>query len=344
VKKKLLISFIKQKTMERIFKIKKQNFIFSNFKSLLIIVFCFCNITVFGQLSALEQEGLDIINPIYAKVVSDTDTVFIFKNQHTKLKPYLDKLELLSIDSIKIDTTIIYEEEYNTRTFSTLPKIDEINYLHVLSSEKTIDDAVEYETITERIVRKKPQILKKGSLGLKYTRDTIMLQTKWAAERIVKIPAQYTYSFDTIWIPEEEQKQEVGRGVFEIADETVEVAIPITRWVIKTPKNHKNDCCHSGVDEECMGLFVIEEIPGKYIRRQIFLLKNPTHGGLFNSRKVKYKVITKKTLKIPASTTVEHFPPVFEAKVVFNILNPRKYSKKELHIQATELIYIFKKK
>ncbi|MGB0983164.1 MAG: hypothetical protein ACPG19_03925 [Saprospiraceae bacterium] len=376
-------------------------------KAIFIIIFSIQGFSAFAQFSALEKEALDLINPVYAKVISDMDTIFILKNQVRELKPYLEKLELLSVDTIRIDSTIVYEEQYNRRTFSTEPIYGEMSRINVLSKEKIVErgqsaeygrvteivkvkDATtrwvvrkckgpnfgiagnpddcqnwvlvevparyeevtktiltnkptsklvkipaEYGRITKRFIKQKPQILKTESLNLKYRSDTIMIQTKWKVERTINTPAQYTWTLDTIWIPEAKQKLSlVMQADYKIVDEMVVIGLPMTRW-FRIPI------------VGCSGGWAMEEIPAKTMTIQKVIACLPTHWGNpenIKSKKIRYRIIPRKTLKTPASTTIEHFPSVFEPKITQVALNAREHCKETLHIQATELIYIYKKK
>ena len=132
--------------------LRRSYFKFLSVKILFVVLLSAQSFSVFAQLSAIEKEALDLINPIYAKVVSDMDTIFILKNEVTEKQEHLQSLELFAVDTIRIDSMIIYEEKYNTRTFSTRPI---------------------YNEETKRFVKRNAQILKIGSLNL----DQLRLQT-----------------------------------------------------------------------------------------------------------------------------------------------------------------------
>jgi hypothetical protein len=298
----------------------------------------------FSQNSVLKKEVLEIINPIYAKIISKNDTVLIMKNEINK-KKLLGSLKLLRIDTIKIDSIIVYQEVGNKRMFFTQPQYGKRIMKYRVKSDNNSKTQFEYVEKEKTFVKKYPQVLKIEHWKLEYNRDTIMVQTKREVERIVNIPAQYTWSFDTIWIPKEEQELSLTRlAKYEIVDEMVAVAPKIERWIKETPKIHKNDCCYSGIDEECMGIWALEEIPIKVITIQKVVASSNTPCGEVKPKKIEYKVFPKKVLKTPASTTIERFPPIFEQKIIRSApLNAKKYKEEVLHIQAIELIYIYEK-
>jgi hypothetical protein len=92
-----------------------------------------------------------------------------------------------------------------------------------------------------------------------------------------------------------------------------------------------------------MGVWTLEEIPIKTITVQKAVAKLNNHCGKVKLKKFEYKIIPKKVLKIPASKTIEEFPPAFEQKIIRSLLNPKKYQKETLRIQTIELIYIYEK-
>lgn len=324
----------------------------SSIKNLITILFLFQSFIGLGQvlsIAELKKEALEIVNPIYAKIISneDNDTTIIFKNELLDRSEVLSSLKLLSIDTIIIDTTIVYEQTSNTRKFSTLPQYSKGKIRYSRKSNingKALEEIVERE---KTFVAKYPETLKFEKWELEYQRDTIIVQTKWEAERIVNMPEQYTWSLDTVWLSEEEQFSSITRPAqFKIVEETYGVAPSIERWIRKTPVIHKNDCCYWGIDEECMGVWELETIPVKLIKIKKAVVSSdfPCCSSGVKPVKINYKVIPRKTLLKPASKTVEKFPAVYEQKIQRSgPLNARKYQKEILKIQTIELIYIYEK-
>jgi hypothetical protein len=320
----------------------------SSLKNSIIILLLFQSFVGFGQIlstAELKKEALEVINPIYAKIISKDDTTIIFKNELLSKKEILSSLKLISVDTIMIDTTIVYEQTSNYRKFLTLPQYSKYKAKYV--RKLNINGEIQEEVVEEErsFVKKYPEILKFEKWELKYQRDTIIVQTKWEVERIVNIPEQYIWSLDTVWLPEEEQFLSLARPAkYEIVEETYGVAPKINRWVRKTPTNHKNDCCYWGIDEECMGFWVLEEIPIKFVKIKKAVVSSNVGCGEAKPIKITYKVVPKKVLLAPASKTIEKFPAAFEQKIERSEpLNTRKYQKETLEIQAIELIYIYER-
>lgn len=314
----------------------------------IILILLFQSFTGFGQLlsnTELKGEALEIINPIYAKIISRNDTIIITKDEILNKKEILSSLKLLSVDTIVIDTTIIYKQTSNTRIFSTLPQYgnEKVKYKKILN----INGDIREEEIEEQrnLVKKYSEILKFEKWELEYKRDTIIVQTKLEVERVVNMPEQSVWSLDTIWIPEEEQELSFVRPAqYEIAEEMIAVAPKVNRWIRKMPINHKNDCCYWGIDEECMGFWVLEEIPMKVIKIKKAVKSSNTGCGESKPRKIKYKVIPEKVVLLPPTKIIEKFPAVFEQKIErLGPINARVYQKEVLEIRTIEFVYIYEK-
>jgi hypothetical protein len=82
--------------------------------------------------SSLMQEALDLINPIYAKVIEGNDTITILKEDTLGIQA-LDFLTLVGSDTLYIDSTIVYVQNNYFRKFYTLPQYSESTEKMIIS-------------------------------------------------------------------------------------------------------------------------------------------------------------------------------------------------------------------
>jgi hypothetical protein len=363
--------------------------------------------------SSLEQEALDIINPIYAKVVEGNDTITILKEDTLGIQT-LNSLALVGSDTLYIDSTIVYVQNNYFRKFYTLPQYSEttekiiispsywtkvipaeyttetaiikvkeattrwikrkcINNIGVTGNpddcqvwvlvevparyetitktvlktpaiDKSVEISAEYGNVTKRVVTKKSATLYLEYRTLTYRMDTQIVQTEWRSEHTIDIPAEYIFAVDRIRIPKHFQQKSFNRlARWDISKETT--AFEVTKWVKTPTKNHKNDCCYGRNPKNCLR-WELKIIPVKYKTVEKLVLSNNTRCGEVpkEPKAVRYYDIPLSILKSPAHQETVVLPDVFVQQIEKVPVLTHPNQQETLHIQAIDIIPIFKKK